>query len=88
MAELEANITRSRKSYNIYQKEQKALFLYLLRFKFLKAKPAAERAGISPRTAQGREEHKHLLINLFDEQPQATRQDAVDAQLETKEDQS
>lgn len=53
MAELEANIIRSGKSYNIYQREQKALFLYLLRFKFLKAKPAAERAGINPRTAQG-----------------------------------
>ncbi|KAL7326628.1 hypothetical protein PS15p_208932 [Mucor circinelloides] len=107
MAEIEASITRLRKSYNIYHKEQKALFLYLLRFKFLKAKPAAERAGINPRAAQGRvkrmkedpewdiydkltnkvnrarsqlqEEHKHFLINLFDEQPQATRQDAVDA---------
>jgi hypothetical protein len=107
MAELEANIARSRKSYNIYQDEQKALFLYLLRFKFLKARPAAERAGINPRTAQGwvkrmkedpewdiydkltnkfnragsqlQEEHRHFLINLFDEQPQATRQDAVDA---------
>jgi len=53
MAELEANIARSRKTYNVYSNEQKALFLYLLRFKFLKAKPAAERAGINPRTAQG-----------------------------------
>ncbi|KAK4511451.1 medium-chain fatty acid-CoA ligase faa2 [Mucor velutinosus] len=41
------------KSYNAYSDEQKELFLYLLRFKFLKAKPAAQRAGINPRTAQG-----------------------------------
>ncbi|KAG0184917.1 hypothetical protein DFQ28_010231 [Apophysomyces sp. BC1034] len=107
MAELESNIARSRKTYNIYSDEQKALFLYLLRFKFLKAKPAAGRAGINARTAQGwvkrmdndleweiygkltnkvnraesqlQEEHKHFLINLFDEQPQATRKDAVDS---------
>lgn len=29
--------------------------------------------------SQLHEEHKHFLINLFDEQPQVTRQDAVDA---------
>ncbi|KAL7332361.1 hypothetical protein PS15p_204411 [Mucor circinelloides] len=29
--------------------------------------------------SQLQEEHKHFLINLFDEQPQATRQDAADA---------
>ncbi|KAL9538562.1 hypothetical protein MBANPS3_010839 [Mucor bainieri] len=29
--------------------------------------------------SQLQEEHKHFLINLFDEQPQATRQDTVDA---------
>ncbi|CEP12586.1 hypothetical protein [Parasitella parasitica] len=107
MAELEADIACSRKTYNIYTDEQKALFLYLLRFKFLKVKPAAERAAINPRTAQGwvkrmnedpewniygkltnkvnragsqlQDEHKHFLINLFDEEPQATRKDAVDA---------
>ncbi|CAO3694233.1 unnamed protein product [Rhizopus stolonifer] len=53
MAEFEANIARSRKTYNAYSDEQKALFLYLLRLKFLKTKTAAERAGINPRTAQG-----------------------------------
>ncbi|KAG1095122.1 hypothetical protein G6F42_018614 [Rhizopus arrhizus] len=107
MAELEADIACSRKTYNIYTDEQKALFLYLLRFKFLKVKPAAERAAINPRAAQGwvkrmnedpewniygkltnkvnragsqlQDEHKHFLINLFDEEPQATRKDAVDA---------
>jgi hypothetical protein len=29
MAVLETNITRSRKTYNVYSDEQKALFLYL-----------------------------------------------------------
>lgn len=29
--------------------------------------------------SQLQEEHKHLLINLFDEQPQAARKDAVDS---------
>lgn len=53
MAELESNIACSRKVYNLYSNEQEALFLYLLKFKFLKVKPAAERVGIKPRTAQG-----------------------------------
>lgn len=46
MEGLESNITRSRKTYNIYTDEQKALFLYLLNFKFLKAAPAGEQTGI------------------------------------------
>ncbi|KAI9268688.1 hypothetical protein BY458DRAFT_436843, partial [Sporodiniella umbellata] len=107
MTELEAKISSSRKVYNNYSDEQKALFLYLLKFRFLKAKPAAERALINVRTAQGwakrmkedpewdiyekltnkvnragsqlQVEHKHFLMNLFDEEPQATRQDVVDA---------
>ncbi|CEP09828.1 hypothetical protein, partial, partial [Parasitella parasitica] len=107
MEELEASIACSRKTYNIYSIEQKALFLYLLQFKFLKVKPAAERSGINARTAQGwvkrmsedpewniydkltnkinrpgsqlQEEHKQYLIQFFDERPQATRQDAVEA---------
>lgn len=29
--------------------------------------------------SQLQEEYKHLLINLFDEQPQATRKDAVNS---------
>ncbi|KAG0788753.1 hypothetical protein G6F16_007957 [Rhizopus arrhizus] len=53
MAELESNIARSRKTYNVYSNEQKALFLYLIKVKFLKAKPATEQAGINPITAQG-----------------------------------
>lgn len=52
MAELESNIARSRKTYNVYSNEQKALFLYLIKVKFLKAKPATEQAGINPITAQ------------------------------------
>jgi hypothetical protein len=50
MAELESNIARSRKTYNVYSNEQKALFLYLVKVKFLKAKSATEQAGINPRT--------------------------------------
>lgn len=42
MSELESSIARSRKTYNFYSNEQKALLLYLIKFKFLKAKPAAE----------------------------------------------
>ncbi|KAG1473280.1 hypothetical protein G6F56_001041 [Rhizopus delemar] len=53
MVELKANIAHSRKTYNVYFDKQKALFLYLLRFEFLKAKPTAEQAVINPRTAQG-----------------------------------
>ncbi|KAI8642041.1 hypothetical protein BD408DRAFT_432794 [Parasitella parasitica] len=86
MTELEAKISSSRKVYNNYSDEQKALFLYLLKFRFLKAKPAAERALINVRTAQVNRagsqlqvEHKHFLMNLFDEEPQATRQDVADA---------
>lgn len=36
MAGLKHNIARSRKIYNIYTDEQKALFLYLINYKFLK----------------------------------------------------
>ncbi|CEP10704.1 hypothetical protein [Parasitella parasitica] len=96
-----------KKTYNIYSIEQKALFLYLLKFKFLKVKPAAEHSEIKTRTAQGcvkrmredpewniydkltnkincpgsqlQEKHKQYLIHFFDERPQATRQDAVEA---------
>jgi hypothetical protein len=107
MEELEQEIARSKKIYNIYTDEQKALFLYLINYKFLKAAPAGERTGIKARTAQSwvkrmkedpewdiyekltnkvnrpasqlQEEHKDFLINFFDEQPQATREDAVES---------